>query len=457
MLILLPDGVFLEEGVRTDVAVGVEGERIAWVGPPPKDAAVLRLPGRLLLPGFVNAHSHAFQRAIRGRSEFRQQGRERDDFWTWREVMYRAALKLGPEDVEAISKMAFLEMALSGITSVGEFHYLHHPAEGGRYEDPDELAVRVHRAAAEVGIELVLLRVAYARAGNGKPAEARQVRFVDRAAEESVEAVRRLRSRGILAGIAPHSVRAVPLPWLREIGAYAQAEGIPFHMHVSEQPREIEECLQEHGRRPVELLADEGLLGPLFTGVHGIHLDGDEIRRLGEARANVCACPTTERNLGDGAVPAKALYDAGASICFGTDSQVEIAPMQDARSLEYHLRLERLERAVLAREGGDRSMGDLADRLLRSATEEGARSLDLPTGRITPGAWADLVAVDLNDPSLCSVDPAAWSTNVVFSLERTAIREVWARGEQIVTDGDHPEREATTRAFREALGRLWGA
>lgn len=457
MVILVPDGVFLEDGVRTGVSVGIEGETIAWVGEtPPAGADVIRLPGRLLLPGFVNAHSHAFQRAIRGRSEFRQPGREKDDFWTWREVMYRAALELSPDDVEAISRMAFLEMALAGITSVGEFHYLHHPPTGGRYDDPDELAVRVHRAAAEVGIELVLLRVAYARAGHGRQAEPRQVRFVDESVDESLAAVERLRARGIRCGLAPHSVRAVPLPWIVEMGAYAESHELPFHMHVSEQPREIEECLAEHGKRPVELLGEAGLLGPRFTGVHGIHLSPDEIRHLGETRSNVCACPTTERNLGDGAVPAKELLDAGVTISFGTDSQAEIAPLQDARSLEYHLRLERLERAVLARPGGDASMGALADRLLQGVTTGGARSLGLPTGRIAPGAWADLVAVDLDDPSICGPDPEAWSANVVFSLERTAIREVWARGRQIVAEGRHQDAARITRDFRDAMARLWG-
>jgi formimidoylglutamate deiminase len=456
VLVLQPEGVWSEGRLRTGVAVAIDGEKIAWVGPPPPEVKVEPLPRRLLVPGFVNAHSHAFQRAIRGRTESRQAGRESDDFWSWREQMYRAALELGPEEVEAVSRMAFLEMALAGITSVGEFHYLHHPAEGGRYDDPDELALRVCAAAEAVGIEIVLLRVGYARAGAGLPPSPRQIRFVDREVEEGLAAVDRLAARGFRVGLAPHSVRALPLEWIRAMGAHARERRLPFHMHVSEQPREIEECLAEHGARPVELLAREGLVDERFTGVHAIHLSAEEIAALGRARANVCACPTTERNLGDGVVPALDLLDAGASISFGTDSQVEIAPLQDARSLEYHLRITRLKRAVLAPNGrGEPSA--LADRLLASATSAGARSLGLEDkGRIEAGADADLVAIDLDDPSICGSEPASWVANLVFSSERTAVRDVWVRGRRIVEDGRHAAAESTIESFRRVMRRLWG-
>lgn len=456
MLVLQPEGVWSGGALKKGVSVTIEGERILAIGGPPPGAKVTQLPGRLLIPGMVNAHSHAFQRAIRGRTESRAPGRERDDFWSWREEMYRAALALGPEEIEVVSRMAFLEMALAGITTVGEFHYLHHPAEGGRYQDPDELAKRVVAAAHDVGIRIVLLRVGYARAGQRSPAHPRQIRFVDKSVEETLASVDRLAAQGIPVGIAPHSVRALPLEWIREMGRHAREKKLPLHMHVSEQPREIEECLEEHGLRPIELLDREGLLDPRFTGVHAIHLKSEEIEALGRARANVCACPTTERNLGDGIVPALDLMDADVSISLGSDSQIEISLLQDARCLEYHLRLEKLERAVLA-PAGKGEPDALAQRLLAAATEQGGRSLGQDqAGKIEVGAPADLVAVDLEDPSICGASPATWIANLVFSAERTAIRDVWVGGRQIVEEGRHRLQEETVREFGELMRRLWG-
>jgi len=453
---LLPDAVLVGGAIRANVAVGVDADgRIASVGEAPQGASVRRLARRLLLPGFVNGHSHAFQRAIRGRSEYRQRGRTSDDFWTWREQMYAAALRLSPDDVESVARMAFLEMALAGITTVGEFHYLHHPAEGGRYDDPDELALRVVAAAAAVGIRPVLLRVGYARAGFDRPADPRQVRFIDRDPEETIAAVERLRARGLPVGVAPHSVRALPVEAIRALGAHARTHDLPLHMHLSEQPREIEECVAEHGMRPAELLAREGLLDRRFTGIHGVHLTDGEIALLGDAGATICACPTTERNLGDGIVPARALLQAGAAIAFGTDSQIEIAPLQDARALEYHLRLQRLERAVLGDPAGDEGPDRIAARLLSCATTAGARALGVESGRIAPGQLADLVAIDLDDPSIAGAAPDTLVANVVFSCERTAIREVWVGGRQVIDGGRHADQERIVAAFRRTMERLW--
>ena len=456
MELLLPDYVLVDGRVREGLAVHVADDgTIAAVAPPPPGAEVTRLRRRLLLPGFVNGHSHAFQRAIRGRSEYRVPGRSSDDFWTWREQMYAAAMRLGPDEVEVVSRMAFLEMALAGITTVGEFHYLHHRPDGGRYDDPDELAMRIVAAAESVGVRLVLLRVGYARAGFGRAPDPRQALFIDRDPQETIDALDRLRARGVRVGVAPHSVRAQPVEWLRALGAYAREHQLPLHMHLSEQPREIEECLAEHGVRPTELIAREGLLHARFTGVHGVHLTDAEIALLGDAGATICACPTTERNLGDGVVKARALLRAGARICYGTDSQIEIAPLQDARALEYHLRLQVLERALLGNPAGDEAPDRLAAGLLQNATTSGARALGVDAGRIAPGLQADLVAVDLDDPSICGATPDTLLPNVVFSLERTALREVWVGGRQVVREGRHPAQEATVRAFAETMERLW--
>ena len=456
MELLLPDYVLVDGRIRDGVAVGIADDgTIASVGPPLPGAPVTRLHRRLLLPGFVNGHSHAFQRAIRGRSEYRVPGRSSDDFWTWREQMYAAAMRLTPDDVEAVSRMAFLEMALAGITTVGEFHYLHHRPDGGRYEDPDELAWRIAAAAESVGVRLVLLRVGYARAGFGRQADPRQALFIDRDPDETIASVDRLRSKGLRVGVAPHSVRAQPVEWIRALGAYAQRHQLPLHMHLSEQPREIEECLAEHGVRPTELIAREELLDQRFTGVHGVHLTDGEIAQLGDAGATICACPTTERNLGDGVVKARALLRAGARICYGTDSQIEIAPLQDARGLEYHLRLQALERAILGDPAGDSAPDRLAAGLFANATVSGARSLGVDAGRIAPGLHADLIGVDLDDPSICGATADTLLANVVFSLERTALRDVWIGGRNVVRDGRHPEQERTVRAFAQTMEKLW--
>lgn len=456
MEILLPDFVLIDGELRSGLAITLGDDGcIAEVGAP-GDRPLTRLAGKVLLPGFVNGHSHAFQRAIRGRSEYRVPGRATDDFWTWREQMYAAAMRMSPEDVEAISRMAFVEMARAGITTVGEFHYLQHQADGTRYADPDELALRVAAAAESAGIRIVLLRVGYARAGFGRDPDPRQARFIDRDPEETIAAVDRLRARGLRVGVAPHSVRAQPLSWLRALGGYARANALPLHMHVSEQPREVEESLAEHGARPVDVIAREGLIDERFTGVHGVHLTESERNLLGEAGATICACPTTERNLGDGIVAARELLGAGVRICFGTDSQIEIAPLQDARALEYHLRLRDMERALLGHPEGDSAPDRLSARLIECATASGARALGIDGGRIAAGLPADLVAFDLEDPSICGATAETLLATLVFSAERTALSDVWAGGKRVVREGRHVAQEAAVRDFRAAMGRLWG-
>jgi formimidoylglutamate deiminase len=251
-------------------------------------------------------------------------------------------------------------------------------------------------------------------------------------------------------GVAPHSVRAVPRPWLESLGAYAGAHGLPLHMHLSEQPREVQECLDEHGCRPGELVHRLKLLGPRFTAVHAIHLDAQEKTLLGATRSTVCACPTTERNLGDG------IIDPGfTQVAIGTDSQVQIDPFEDARELEYHLRLKQLERAVLAPRDGDRSA--LARRLFGAATVGGGKSLGLAGGgTLDPGAPADFVAIDLEDTSIAGSHPDDLLTAVVFSMARTALRDVAVGGEWILRDGRHPRQAEIVRAFQQAQRQLWG-
>ncbi|MBA2734029.1 MAG: formimidoylglutamate deiminase, partial [Acidobacteria bacterium] len=367
---------------------------------------IIRLKNRAMLPGLVNAHSHAFQRVIRGRTE-RRTG-EHDSFWTWREMMYSAAMRLEPEEIYDASRMAFLEMALGGVTAVGEFHYIHRAPDGQPYDDPNLMAKEVIRAARDVGLRIALLRVAYARSGYKPEPNEMQVRFIETKVKDYLRGVESLKTElactepeTAWVGLAPHSVRAVPVEYLREIAHYAaeDADDMPLHMHVAEQPAEIRACMEEHGRTPVELLDSENLLTENFTGVHAIHITPEEARRLARADATVCACPTTERNLGDGIVPAEMLFAEGVAVALGTDSHAQIDLLEDARELEYHLRLQKLERAVLA-PAKDDSPSALARQLFDCATINGARSINAPSGKLEKGYPADFFTVDLNDPSI---------------------------------------------------------
>ena len=419
---------------------------------------VIRLPGCAILPGLVSAHSHAFQRAIRGRTEWRGQV-ERDDFWSWREAMYAAAERLSPDDLAAVSRFCFLEMARAGITAVGEFHYLHRDAEGRSYADPNELDLRVALAAREVGLRTVLLRVAYARAGFNLPANPRQRRFIEDSPEQylrNLDALAKATEGDPLlrVGAAPHSVRACPAHWIEPIAKEALRRGWPLHLHVSEQPGEIAQCKAEHGLSPPLLLERLGALHQGTTAVHAVHLERADIAALGRARATVCACPTTERNLGDGIVRADQLLAAGARISLGTDSNVQIAPLEDARALEYHLRLVDGARNLL--DPGEGGRGGLAARLYSFASEGGMRSLGLPGGALRVGEPADFIVVDLDDASIAGAGADDLAAAAVFSLERTAIRGVYVAGEPIVQDGRTALDQSALLDYRAAIQRLWG-
>jgi formimidoylglutamate deiminase len=429
------------------LAIGDDGKVLEHA---PRLARNVPLPGKLLMPGLVNAHSHAFQRLLRGRTEYVQREREADDFWSWRELMYRAANALTPEGLYAASRQAFVEMALAGITTVGEFHYLHHQPDGQLYDDVHELAKQVVRAARDVGLRIVLLRVGYARSGFEVAPNPLQRRFFDLDAHAYIARTLELRAAlsedlCVSVGFAPHSVRAVPRGWLEAVAKYAPHDVV--HAHVAEQPAELKACLAEHGKTPVQLLEEIGLVSPRFTAVHAIHLSPEEIVSLGRAQANICACPSTERNLGDGVIPADALLKAGASISLGSDSQADIHLLGDARQLEAHLRLVRGKRAVLDPGGG--TVAGLGERLLGHATTGGARSLGLDVGALTVGQAADFFTVDLSHPSIAGAPEAALIPTVVFGAATAAISEVAVNGRLIVEGGRHPLTEASGRAFAQ--------
>ncbi|SKB08420.1 formimidoylglutamate deiminase [Aeromicrobium choanae] len=319
-----------------------------------------------VMPSFANCHSHVFHRALRGR------GTSGRHFWAWRERMYATAAALDPESLHELARWTFREMRLSGISSVGEFHYLHHGPDGRPYDDPNAMGVAVIEAARDAGLRICLLDACYLQSGFDAPTEGVQVRFDDGSAERWAERVADLHARyagvpDVVVGTAIHSVRAVgtaDLPTV--VDALPDA---PLHVHVSEQVRENEECLQATGRRPVGLLADAGAWSPRTTAVHAVHLEPDEIAVLAESGATVCLCPTTEAELADGIAPSVALQDAGVPITLGSDSQTVIDPFLEARALDAHERLT-----------SGRRDGWPHDRLLEAATLAGHRSLGLPPG-----------------------------------------------------------------------------
>lgn len=374
--------------------------------------------GLVRLPAFASAHSHAFQRAMRGMAQRRAAAS--DDFWTWRGAMYRLANELTPESLDRIARVAFRELRLAGVRTVGEFHYVHHQADGTPYADRTLLAQVVVEAARAEGLRVALLRVAYHRAGPGRAAEPEQRRFCDADVADVLRDVDDLRARyanapDVRVGLAPHSVRAVPPAWLRELASYAEAHGLPLHMHVAEQPREVDECVAENGRRPVELLADVGALSPRFVAVHATHLAPDETRLLGEARSFACVCATTERDLGDGLPDLSALRAHGARLCTGIDSHVMTDPFEDMRALENLERLRAQKRVTFAPADG----ASPAAQLWREASFEGAAACGFD------GAGAELV-IRRDHPTLDLVADADVLDALVFAGSPSMVERVEA-------------------------------
>lgn len=415
---------------------------------------IVDLPGKALLPGFVNAHSHSFQRLIRGKSESRIiSGR---DFWSWRGTMYHAASRLDPQEVYDVARMAFLEMVRAGTTTVGEFHYLHNAPGGHVYDDPNLLAKKVIAAAQSVGLRIVLLRTAYVRSGFDVPVDTGQIRFFE-TRENFLSNMNALvkdciaDAAEVRFGVASHSTRAVPLADILEIAAWSRARTFPIHMHVSEQIAENDACLREYGFTPMELLHREHILGPDFTAIHAIHLAGGEIEMLASSRVTICSCPTTERNLGDGIVPAEGLMTAGISMALGSDSQAQIDPLEDARQLDYHLRLQQQERAILDQIDAK----GLATRLFECATVGGARSLAVPTGNLSAGTFADFFTVDLNDLSIAGHSANDLLPIIVFGMNRSAIRDVVVNGKFIVRDQKHIHEEEIVARYKGIHAKIW--
>ena len=413
----------LPGGVRPAVRVRVDGDRVASVTPDaPAGTSDVVLRG-VVLPGLANAHSHAFHRALRGRTHA-----GRGSFWTWREQMYAVARHLDPDRYLALARAVFAEMALAGYTAVGEFHYVHHGPGGRPYADPNAMGEAVVEAAREAGLRLTLLDTLYLRGGltaaGHTPLDEVQERFSDGSVAAWADRVASLAEGPTLrAGTAVHSVRAVPRADLEAVAAATAGSDRALHVHLSEQPAENAACVALHDRTPTALLDDAGLLRPTTTAVHATHLTDDDVVRLGAAGVSVAFCPTTERDLADGIGPARRLADAGARVVLGSDQHAVVDPFEEVRGLEMHERLTSLERGRFT-----------TDELQAAATADGYRSLGWPEGGVlAEGRLADLVAVRLDSPRTAGSDPE----QVLLSATAADVTDVVVGGAPVVIGGRH--------------------
>lgn len=398
------------------------------------DPKAVRVDG-IVLPGLVNAHSHAFHRLLRGRTHARD-----GNFWRWRDAMYEIALELTPTSYELIATAVYIEMAMAGITTVGEFHYVHHPPGGSRYEDPNEMGHALIRAARTAGIRICLLDTGYFRAGfDDRRLNPAQERFSDGSADSWLQRVAHLADMystadDVEVGLAPHSVRAVAREDLRRV-AEARPASKPVHVHVSEQPAENEACVEATGMTPSALLADTGLLDESTTLVHATHVTSKDIEIIGSAGSGVCYCATTERDLADGLGPAADLERAGASLSTGSDSHAVIDLFEETRGIEMHQRLR----------SGRRGVMDPVT-LMTAATAGGAGSLGFPNKGLRQGEPADFIVVDTDSPRMTGLDPLLVES-LVFAATAADVTDTFVGGKSIVSNRRHRGWEEARRCL----------
>jgi len=443
------DQAWLDAGWARRVRLTIAAGHIAAI-----DAGVDPSPGderhAIAIPGLGNLHSHAFQRAMAGLTEWR--GDQRDDnFWSWRERMYQFLDRIGPDEQQAIAALAYMEMLEAGFTRVGEFHYVHNAPDGAAYADPGEMSTRIVAAARETGIGLTLLPVFYAHSDfGGAPPKPGQRRFI-----KSLDAFQRLWDgcRGLVRfddariGVAPHSLRAVTAEELQAVVALAP-DG-PIHIHAAEQTKEVEASLAFCGQRPVEWLLDHHAVDARWCLVHATHMTGAETRRLAESGAVAGLCPLTEANLGDGIFPAADYLRQGGTFGIGSDSIIAISVREELRLLEYSQRLTLRARNVLAL-GEGRSTGAF---LLGKAVAGGGRALG-QTAHLAVGAPADIVSLEADDPGLCGRAGDDILDSYIFGTSRSPVDCVWRYGRKWVSGGRHAAREAIVRTYRAAFERL---
>ncbi|HSE10697.1 MAG TPA: formimidoylglutamate deiminase [Nocardioidaceae bacterium] len=421
------------------VLVTVEDERFASVevGVVNAPEGAHRLVG-LTVPGLANCHSHAFHRALRGRTQ-----RERGTFWTWREQMYALAERLDPDSYYDLARGTYREMLLAGYTSVGEFHYLHHRPGGAPYDNPNAMGLAMIEAARDAGIRITLLDTCYVAAGIGQQPAGVQTRFSDGTAERWASRLERLEySAGddAVLGAAVHSVRAVPPGQMRLVAEWAEEHGVPLHVHLSEQRAENDACLAAYNLTPTGVLEEAGVLGERTSAIHATHLTAEDVEALGRTRTFACFCPTTERDLGDGIGPSRALLRSGSPLTIGSDSHAVIDPFEEMRAVELDERLARQERGHWS-----------AAELLTAATADGHRSLGFAdVGRIEVGARADLVTLDLRSPRTAGSGASAESA--VFAAGAADVTQVIRDGQVVATAGDRGE---VAIELDSVINKLW--
>ncbi|WP_428952891.1 formimidoylglutamate deiminase [Streptomyces sp. cg35] len=433
---------WLDPNVEPGVAVDVTADgRIAAVRTgtetPPPGATVLR---GLTVPGLANAHSHAFHRALRSTVQVGS-----GTFWTWREVMYGVADRLTPDTYHALARAVYAEMALTGITAVGEFHYLHHQPGGTPYEDPNAMGEALIAAADEAGIRITLLDTAYLSAGFGTEPDRHQRRFSDGTAQAWAERASLLKERPhARIGAAVHSVRAVPADQLGTVAQWAADRRAPLHVHLSEQTAENDACQAAHGCTPTQLLAEHGVLSARTTGVHNTHLTDADIALIGRSGTGTCMCPTTERDLADGIGPAVALQKAGSALSLGSDSHAVIDLFEEARAMELNERLRSRTRGHWT-----------AAALLRAATADGHAALGWSdAGTLETGAVADLVTITLDSVRTAGALPRLGAETAVFAASGADVTDVIAGGRRIVRDGEHVLVGDVAGALTSAIAAL---
>ncbi|MFE5948131.1 formimidoylglutamate deiminase [Streptomyces sp. NPDC056480] len=435
---------WLDTNVEPGVALDVDSDgRITavrtGVDAPPPGAVALR---GLTLPGLANAHSHAFHRALRGTVQVGS-----GTFWTWREVMYNVAQRLTPDSYFALARAVYAEMALAGITAVGEFHYLHHAPGGTPYAEPNAMGEALIAAAGEAGIRITLLDTAYLSAGFGAAPDRHQLRFSDGTAEAWAERASGLKERdGVRIGAAIHSVRAVPADQLSTVARWAQDREAPLHVHLSEQTAENDACLAAHGRTPTRLLADHGVLGARTTGVHNTHMTDADIALIGSTSTGTCMCPTTERDLADGIGPAVALQRAGSPLSLGSDSHAVIDLLEEARAMELNERLRTRTRGHWT-----------AAALLRAATADGHAALGwTDAGTLEAGALADFTTIALDSVRTAGPVPRLAAETAVFAASAADVRHTVVGGRHVVRDGVHQTVQDVPRALADSIAALRG-
>ncbi|MFJ3975112.1 formimidoylglutamate deiminase [Streptomyces sp. NPDC090021] len=431
-------GTLVEPGVLLEVTEdGRIGTLRTGVATPPPGAGILR---GLTLPGLANAHSHAFHRALRGTVQIGS-----GTFWTWRELMYEIAQNLTPDSYFTLARAVYAEMALAGITNVGEFHYVHHAPGGTPYADPNAMGEALIEAAAAAGIRITLLDTAYLSSGFGEAPNTHQRRFSDGTADAWAARVSALKPRGhALIGAAVHSVRAVPADQLATVARWAEERRAPLHVHLSEQTAENDACQAAHGRTPTQLLADHGVLGPRTTGVHNTHLTDADIALLGGTGTGTCMCPTTERDLADGIGPATRLQRAGSPLSLGSDSHAVIDLLEEARAMELNERLRSRTRGHWT-----------ANALLTAATGDGHAALGLAdAGRLEAGALADFTTLALDSVRTAGPLPRLGAETAVFAATAADVRHTVVGGRHVVRDGHHTLVEDVPSALSEAIAAL---